>query len=181
MQNAFPNPNPLFPRFPLLACNPNDTLIITKLLTLATEFLNHFENLIIGSCGDKCVHLPLHMVDPIVLTEVKQIVLRHIKEMLTLNYYFIILPIKNLKKFAVPSSVTSCSLLTAIANWKHYKTKDISVLDFQPPNVLRSKTASFIFWVQYSTHQCVHSKYEMIIILIHICLIRHTWYMTQGI
>lgn len=55
MQNTFPNLYPLFPRFLLLAGNRNDKLIIIKLLTLATDFSNHFDNLIVGSCGDKCV------------------------------------------------------------------------------------------------------------------------------
>lgn len=130
MQKAFPNPYPLFPRFPLLACNPNDKLIIIKLLTPATEFPNHFENLIIGRCGTNVLQFPLHMVDPIVLTEVKQIVLRHIKEKLTLSYYFIILPANNSKKFIVLFLVTFSSVLAAVANQKHYETKGHICLGF---------------------------------------------------
>lgn len=55
MQKASPYSSPLFLRFLLLAGNPNDKLIFIKLFTLATEFLNHFENLIMGSGEAKSV------------------------------------------------------------------------------------------------------------------------------
>lgn len=55
MQKVFSNLYPLFPKCLLLAGNSNNKLIIIKLLTLAAEFPNHFEILILDSCGDECV------------------------------------------------------------------------------------------------------------------------------
>lgn len=55
IQKAFPTSYPSFPRFLRLVGNPKDKFIIIKLSALAAEFPNRFENLIMGSCGDKCV------------------------------------------------------------------------------------------------------------------------------
>lgn len=77
MQKVFSNLYPLFPKCLLLAGNSNNKLIIIKLLTLAAEFPNHFEILILDSCGDEVSHFQLHMLELVVLTEVAKIVLRH--------------------------------------------------------------------------------------------------------
>ena len=95
--------------------------------------------------GTNVLHFPLHMVNPIVLTEVKQIVLRHIKEKLTLSYYFIILPANNLKKFTVLSLVTFSSFLTAITNQKHYETKGHFCLGFSATKC--PKVKDFLFHI----------------------------------
>lgn len=113
MQKAFPISHAFLPRFLLLAGNSNNKLIIIKLLTLATEFPNHFENLIMGSCGDRVFQFQLHILEPMVLTEVKIIVLRPIMDKLTLSY-FILLPANNLKTIYFPQLLSL--LFIAITN-----------------------------------------------------------------
>lgn len=113
MQKAFPISHAFLPRFFLLAGNSNNKLIIIKLLALATEIPNHFENLIMGSCVNRGFQLQLHILEPMVLTEVKIIVWRPIMDKLTLSY-FILLPANNLKTIYFPQLLSL--LFIAITN-----------------------------------------------------------------
>lgn len=91
------------------------------------------ENFIMGSCGDQCVNFQMHMLEPVVLTEVK-------KNSIQAHYGIanIIPPANNLKKFNLLSPP-----FTAITNQIYYETKGHFCLGFSATKCPRVRDCFF--------------------------------------
>lgn len=90
-------------------------------------------------------HFLYHVLEPVVMSEFKKVVLTPIMEKLILNYCIIKMTANNLKPFKL--------LLLSLSQIKSImRQKDIFVLDYHSLYIPRSEVASFVFWVQYSLH-----------------------------